>query len=398
MSRTILFAPNTEHSLIEFCDIAEKLSHQMTIVAKGRPVVPAKYTSTVEVINQERFSEKMSDYAALDFSSAVGIIPGSEFVTTICDDLAKMNHLFYNLLDESRVFRNKRVMRDFFLRAGIRQPRLLAAIPNMDALGKLDWSKICFPIIVKPSDMAGSIFVRKCNTVEETILAAMPIFSYTQSLDTGIHFETTVLLEEYVAGEEYSAECIIHDGDLKRLFIVRKVVSDFPYCDEIGHITGFRFPADVQRKAEDIIRIIIRSTKIVSSVLHVEFKLFNQEPYIIEVGNRVAGGRISKIIKLAYDVSLEEVFYRIRCGLFDENTIQLSSARQEVIGICFRYNGIKQMWHYHDVNVIESFIDLKSTASQTPSAHGPYFNGNRCGYVIFRTSHLDQAIHFIQWK
>lgn len=398
MNRTILFAPNTDHSLIEFCETAEKLSHRMTIIAKAMPVVPARYASTVNVINQESLSEKMSDYVTLDFSSAVGIIPGSEFVTTICDDLARMNHLFCNQLNESQVFRNKRVMRDFFLRAGIRQPRVLAIIHNLEALKNLDWSKICFPVIVKPSDMAGSIFVRKCNTVEDAVLAATPIYSYTQSQDTGIYFETTVLLEEYVAGEEYSAECIVHNGELKQLFMVRKVVSDFPYCDEIGHITGFQLDAEAQNKVEHLVRTIIQSTKIMSSVLHVEFKLFNQDPYIIEVGNRVAGGRISKIIKLAYDVSLEEVFYRIRCGLFDGKAIPINAAKHEVIGIRFRYNGIKQKWHYHDVNIIEALMNLQGEIKQHPNTHGLYFNGNRAGYDIFRSSRLDQAIHFIQGK
>jgi len=109
-----------------------------------------------------------------------------------------------------------------------------------------------------------------------------------------------VLLEEYVAGEEYSLECLTFRQQTHVLAITKKITTGAPNYIETGHIQ----PALLSDGLAYILRETaisgIRALGIDDTASHVEIRLSNQEPKIIEIAARMAGGSIaSHLVRLS---------------------------------------------------------------------------------------------------
>jgi cysteine synthase A/argininosuccinate lyase len=68
-----------------------------------------------------------------------------------------------------------------------------------DVLGALSAAeKMGFPVVVKPVGLTGSVFVRRCDNASEVTRITEHIL--------GVDMDPTVVVEEYLAGPEYSVE------------------------------------------------------------------------------------------------------------------------------------------------------------------------------------------------
>jgi biotin carboxylase len=267
-----------------------------------------------------------------------GVVPGGEYAVAVCDRIAAGLGLPHNPLEQGEAFRNKARMRARFAEFGVPQPRVLARFASLDEAQAFDWRTVQFPVIVKPIDMASSMFVRACHDAKEAheLLAAM--FGFVDEGAGGLPFSHGALVEELATGPEFSAECLVEGGALKAFFLTTKFVTPRPYCNEVGHISGDRLAPEVEEQLRRAIDGIIAAWGVSDTVMHVEFKLTAQGVRVIEAGNRVAGDRISELVELRYGVSLEECFSRLRAraGLRIAPTIDNPAA--PYVGVKFYFD------------------------------------------------------------
>jgi biotin carboxylase len=270
--------------------------------AAGAQFVPAE----LDTVDPERLAEQLRG------RGLSAVVPGGEYSVAMADRIAAALGLPHNPIAQGQAFRNKAQMRARFAQYNVPQPRILARFTALEEVDRFGWEDVAFPLIVKPIDMASSMFVRVCANAADAKALLTSIFQYVEQGAEGLPFSRGALVEELATGQEYSAECLVEDGKLLSHFLTTKYLSPSPHCNEVGHLSGDDLPAQAQAELAAAVDGIIAAWGVTDTVMHVEFKLTPQGLRVIEAGNRVAGDRISELVQLRYGVSLEECFCRLR--------------------------------------------------------------------------------------
>lgn len=197
--------------------------------------------------------------------------------------------------------RSKYFMRQALKKAKLACPRFVLVKSMKELPAAL--SKIGFPAICKPVDAAGSVHVRKVNTLSEAEEHARRILEGQDQL-WGYPLAKVLLVEEYISGPEYSAEGLIQDGKLFFYSFTEKFVSDQNEFIEIGHITNVPLDPSLKKTIEDYLAGVLKALEANHCPFHAEFRINEGgQPVLMEVAARLAGDRIADLIGFAHEVN-----------------------------------------------------------------------------------------------
>ena len=156
-----------------------------------------------------------------------------------------------------------------------------------------------YPVIVKPRDNSGSRGVKLCRNHEELDDAIAEALSYS-------HLDT-ILVEEFIEGQEYSIESLHYDGKSEVIQFTEKKTTEFPYNVELGH----KQPANLTNLQKDQIREFI--SKIAQCMCfkscpsHTELKINKRGIFFIETSPRLGGDYItSTLVPLSTGINMED--------------------------------------------------------------------------------------------
>lgn len=192
----------------------------------------------------------------------------------------------------------------------MKQRFMLGGVPF--AKGKLakaidDVSDFVFPVIVKPRDNSGSRGVKLCcdkQELQECINEALE-FSH---LDT-------VLVEEFIEGQEYSIESIHFDGKSKVIQFTEKKTTDFPYNVELGHMQPARLSDEMKDEIREIIEKIAKALNFNNCGSHTELKIGSRGITVIETSPRFGGDFItSTLVPLSTGLNIDDLLIEISIG------------------------------------------------------------------------------------
>ena len=145
-----------------------------------------------------------------------------------------------NSMEAETIATNKYMMRCVMRDAGIDSPQFVLVEPGFDKK-KVDDFK--YPLIIKPVDLSASRGVMKIETPE--------------NLDEAIEYALgwskikQAIIEEFVEGQEYSAESIAYEGKYKVLVVSQKTTSGSPYYVEIGHLQPAPLSDEMRQRVEE---------------------------------------------------------------------------------------------------------------------------------------------------
>lgn len=240
------------------------------------------------------------------------IIPASEFAVPISEELANALGLYHNPLELVSYYRDKSKMREIFGRYDIPQPNVIHVVTENDNLDEIPWNELPYPVVTKPSEAAGSVMVRVCYSPIEAKNAICEILQFKESRVTRLSFNNKALIEQAVLGPEYSIEVLINNNKILHSSVTTKILSNPPFCEELGHIVGNNIPDDLRQQIEFNINKLKNAWQIKNGVIHAELKVKENRLYFIEAAARVAGDMISELVELAYGLNLEEAFILTR--------------------------------------------------------------------------------------
>ncbi|MFF0201893.1 ATP-grasp domain-containing protein [Streptomyces sp. NPDC005017] len=221
--------------------------------------------------------------------------------------------------------RNKATARFLFARHGV-PSAASACVRSVDEAAQAA-RRIGYPVVLKPAAHAASVGVVRVNTPGELPSA----YAVTvQAAERGVE-STEVLVEEYLDGDEVSVECVTFQGRTTVVAVTRKTVGCEPYFEELAHTVDAADPllATVAPPAE----AAIAALGITNGISHVEMRLVNGRPRLIEINARIAGDLISHLVHLATGVDLARAAADIACG----RTPDLTPTRHEAAAIRFIY-------------------------------------------------------------
>jgi biotin carboxylase len=196
-----------------------------------------------------------------------------------------------------RTCRDKHAQRARLRDAGLPGPEFEQASTPSAAVTAA--GRIGYPVVVKPISGSGSIGTRRCADADEVAAAAAYVLD-TDPAELALPPQAAVLVEEYLAGDEYSVETL---GE-HVVGITRKHLGPEPYFMEIGH----DFPAplpEAERAAIGAAALAaLRALGLGWGGAHVELRYGPDGPRIVEVNPRLAGGMIPRMVTEALGIDM----------------------------------------------------------------------------------------------
>ncbi|WP_020519503.1 ATP-grasp domain-containing protein [Catelliglobosispora koreensis] len=237
-------------------------------------------------------------YARLIKVSAV--LTTNEYLTPLCALAAADLGLPGNDPSLALAARNKAQMAARFAAYYVPAPRTLVLDGGCNVEDQIHAAGLSFPVVVKPSEGAGSGGVTIVDWPKA--LAGAVLDANGQRSMYGALLDGRVLIQEYANGQEYSVESITQDGRTSHLCLTRKLVSEGSNRVEIGHM----LPADEDADSTaifDAASQAIASVGIRNGATHTEVILTpTGECKVVEVAARIAAGNIGHLIRHATGV------------------------------------------------------------------------------------------------
>ncbi|NJL28677.1 MAG: ATP-grasp domain-containing protein [Thermoanaerobaculia bacterium] len=212
-----------------------------------------------------------------------GIIPWDEMSILRGAQLGELLELGWNPVRVIERCRDKHVMKAWLRRTGKVRINASRVVRNAEEALGFQAELGRWPIVVKPSADAGAHFVSFAGNPGELLRGCQQVRENGRG---------DVLLEEYIAGDEFAVNGIVDkDGDL--------LVTDVWYYDKrASHgIANLYYQSIKVGSSEEIFWLLARYAAAVvealelrRSPLHMEVKVDDDGPCLIELGARFAGG------------------------------------------------------------------------------------------------------------
>lgn len=259
----------------------------------------ADYFYPISIVEKDEILEKCKEIGI----DAIATI-ASDLATLTVNYVAEKLGLPGNSLECTKKSTNKYEMRKAFKEAGVATPgfEIVSSPEDIEKLSDME-----YPLIVKPTDRSGSRAITKIYKKEELEEAI------SKAIENS--FEKKAIVEEYIEGNEFSAEGITYKGEHKFLTITRKATTGAPHFIETGHIEPAGLSKDMEEKIYNELTKALTALKITNSATHSEFKITpNGDVRIIEIGARMGGDCIGSdlvqistgydFVKMVIDVAI----------------------------------------------------------------------------------------------
>lgn len=218
---------------------------------------------------------------------------------TIAQDLGLPAHP----VSAMRVCRDKAQTRRALAAAGVKSILFSEVSSVLSALEKA--KTFGFPLIVKDPSGTGSANVFIVTNESELSDAFQNVFQERGA----------VLLEEFLRGPLFSAECIVRNGSVAILGYSNRDLTDFPDFNELG----LTFPSDIpttwKETTDSYIRDVAKAVGLTHGFAHIEFILTNEGPQVVEVNPRMGGIGLGRMLSLALKDNVFKTAIALSLGL-----------------------------------------------------------------------------------
>ncbi|MEU6612018.1 ATP-grasp domain-containing protein [Streptomyces shenzhenensis] len=235
-----------------------------------------------------------------------GVVTWDEWHLVPTARLARALGLSANSVEVMRGCRNKATARTLFARHGVPSAASMRARTLLEAA--LATMTIGYPAVLKPAAFAGSIGVMRIDQPEQLPAA----FEFASAGAHRSREDTAVLVEEYLDGPEVSVECVTHRGVTTAVAVTRKHLGPAPYFDETGHTVDACDPLLAQ--VAPVAAAAVKALGITGGVQHVEMRVVEGRPRLIEVNARIGGDMIGHLVRLATGIDLPKAAADVACG------------------------------------------------------------------------------------
>lgn len=259
----------------------------------------------VSIIEKEKVLE-IAEYKKIDGILSFACDPGVVSAAYVAE---KMGLPFQCSYSTACILQDKGMFRKFLIDNEFNCPHAKRYTDKMEPFNDLDY--FTWPVIVKPTDSAGSKGVTKVDNPEE-----LP-----QAIESalGDGHNGAFIIEDFLTFEGYhsSTDPFTVDGELKFITFSDQLFdqkADNPYTPAYI-IWPSTMKQEYQNELTSEIQRLMRLLKMRTGIYNIETCVANGKPYIMEVSPRGGGCKIAELQTLAYGVDLIEAEIRKAIGL-----------------------------------------------------------------------------------
>lgn len=310
-----------------------------------------------QIISIAHLSDKQIDEQLKVFKPRI-IMAGWEFISPLTDRIAtRLTPKFANPPHSSSLRCNKAAMQEVISQAGIpaaRSESVTSTSQLKQVLQNWQW-----PIVVKPTETAGTFGVKICHNFQE-------IEQHTQQL---LHMKYNyahepvhaVLLQEFLEGDEYYIDSCSHQGQhrLASLGYYKKELRNGLPIYRYAELKDFTSQEGQILSA--YLKRVLTAVELHNGLAHTEIMLTKKGPRLIEVNPRISGayGLLNSLANKVYHsdqvILLAKSIKNPTAFLAHANTIPTFYCHGRLIFLhCFENRKIRD-FNYALVSKLESY-------------------------------------------
>ena len=259
----------------------------------------------VSIIDKEAVL-KIAKEKEIDGIMSFGVDPG---VVTASYVQNQMNLPSFGPYESVEILQNKDKFRKFLLENGFNVPKAKGFSSVKEALADLSWDE--FPVIVKPTDSAGSKGVTRVDKIDELQPAIEHAFNHS--------IKGNIIVEEFIEkkGCSSDSDSFSLNGELKVVTFSAQRFDDKalnPYTPS-AYSWPSTFTEDEEIYLTSEIQRLLTLLQMKTSIYNIETRIgTNGKPYIMEVSPRGGGNRLAEVVRYATGVDMITACSRAAVG------------------------------------------------------------------------------------
>ena len=291
------------------------------------------------------------------------------------------------------VLQNKNLFRSFLKEHGFNVPWFKSFSNINDAYQNLEHTN--FPIIVKPTDSAGSKGVSVVYKKEELFKALTNAFDNSRKKE--------VIAEEFIVfkGHPSDADTFVENGEIKYFGIDSQLFDK----DSINPFTpaGYYWPSEISNESQVLLKSelnrLFKLLKINNAILNIELREnISGKPYIMEVSPRGGGNRLSEMIEYGTKQDIIGKYIEIAVNFEKYKPSQIKQIQFDD-GWCLIILHSNKEGRFDSI-IINQTIKRYLVDEQiwlTKGDHVSCFSGanQTIGTLIFKFENKEQMLHFL---
>ena len=195
--------------------------------------------------------------------------------------------------------------------------------------------------------------------------------------------ENELIIEEFIEGDEYAFEGMLIDSKLSKFVVFEKPLAFVePYFEESIYITPSNLSNEIIESVQKRLEKACQKLGLTNGPIHAEFKISNNEVFLIEINPRMIGGLCSRCLSFGlFKQSLEELIL-LSFSAVKFKQVELLSNYVGVLMLPVPKNGKFISINHNEIMEIENVSSVDITVSKNTLLQMPP-NGERyLGFVF----------------
>lgn len=243
----------------------------------------------------------------------VSVVPITEYATPFAARLAEHFNVPGAGYEASLTLRNKNRLRAVTSAHGINNPgsQLVSSFEDVQAFA----AQVAGSLVIKPANRQGSVGTVIVHDRRELNEA----WEASRKRDEGVmvpdrEFPEVTLVEQFVAGAEFSVEALVQNGQVLFSNVTKKDLFAGVNPVEQAHTV----PAPLHANATALLvretRRLIEATGFGTGIIHCEWIFDGTDAYLVECAGRFAGDGIIDLIARAYTFDIVGSYHQLMRG------------------------------------------------------------------------------------
>ncbi|HEY2930536.1 MAG TPA: ATP-grasp domain-containing protein [Acidobacteriota bacterium] len=309
--RVLLLLPGTSYRSGAFLAAAQKLGAEIVVASEEKNALAGLNPAGLLTLDFDAPDACAAQLAAQVQPAIDAVIGVDERTAVVAATVSAKLGLRHNPIEAVVAAGDKLKMRRKLSESGIPVPPFESCSLSEDPtqLSK----RVAYPCVLKPLNLSASRGVIRANNEAEFIQSFLRVRSIVQGPASGNGNSTSrnILVEQYLPGKEVAVEGLLLDGNLHPLAIFDKPDPlEGPFFEETIYVTPSRLSHDQQGSIIAAAGLAAGALGLRHGPVHVELRINERGPWILEIAGRSIGGRCSRALRFGDGVSLEELTLR----------------------------------------------------------------------------------------
>jgi biotin carboxylase len=226
-----------------------------------------------------------------------------------------------------------------------------------------------YPCVLKPLNLSASRGVIRANNLDEFVQAFERIRHLIRQIrGAGDESAPSILVEDFIPGDELALEGVVTSGRLRTLALFDKPDPlDGPFFEETIYVTPSRKPVALREAIHATAQKAVEALGLSDGPVHAEMRVNASGVWMLEMAARPIGGLCSRVLRFRSarrNLGLEEVLLRHALGE-DPTAVRLAPGAHAVMMIPVPRAGVYQdVRGLEEARAVPGIEDVVITAKQ----------------------------------